>query len=164
MILSVFDLLFESVWWNAQLAVNPLLALVDWKMQCCGSVIRLFSSLTFNTPTKIYFFLRMVKSRNSRNQGFWLISFIFWWWKDPDLRGQESYRSGSGFPTLKDVNSGYHAGLKGTVRPDWICMRVVSLESPLKAHKPLLVFNFFYFTLEYFKRLQSPEPLVDTYT
>jgi hypothetical protein len=27
--------------------------------------------------------------------------------------------------------------LKGTVRPDWICMRVVSLESPLKAHQPL---------------------------
>ncbi len=26
---------------------------------------------------------------------------------------------------------------KGTVRPDWICMRVVSLKSPLKAHKPL---------------------------
>jgi hypothetical protein len=25
----------------------------------------------------------------------------------------------------------------GTVRPDWICMRVVSLESPLKAHQPL---------------------------
>jgi hypothetical protein len=27
--------------------------------------------------------------------------------------------------------------LKGTVRPDWICMRVVSLESPLKGHQPL---------------------------
>ncbi len=27
--------------------------------------------------------------------------------------------------------------LKGTVRPDWICMRVVSLESPLKAHQLL---------------------------
>ncbi len=26
---------------------------------------------------------------------------------------------------------------KGTVRPDWIYMRVVSLESPLKAHQPL---------------------------
>jgi hypothetical protein len=25
---------------------------------------------------------------------------------------------------------------KGTVRPDWICMRVLSLESPLKGHKP----------------------------
>ncbi len=27
--------------------------------------------------------------------------------------------------------------LKGTVRPDWICIRVVSLESPLKGHQPL---------------------------
>jgi len=27
--------------------------------------------------------------------------------------------------------------LKGTVRPDCICMRVVSLESPLKGHQPL---------------------------
>ena len=27
--------------------------------------------------------------------------------------------------------------LKGTVRPDWICMRVVSLKSPLKAHQTL---------------------------
>jgi hypothetical protein len=32
--------------------------------------------------------------------------------------------------------------LKGTVRPDWICMRVISLESPLKGHQPLHVFNF----------------------
>jgi hypothetical protein len=32
---------------------------------------------------------------------------------------------------------------KGTVRPDWICMRVISLESPLKGHQPLHVFNFF---------------------
>jgi hypothetical protein len=31
---------------------------------------------------------------------------------------------------------------KGTVRPDWICMIVVSLESPLKGHQPLYVFNF----------------------
>ncbi len=29
--------------------------------------------------------------------------------------------------------------LKGTVRPDWICMRV---ESPLKGHQPLYVFDF----------------------
>jgi hypothetical protein len=33
--------------------------------------------------------------------------------------------------------------IKGTVRPDWICMRVVPLESPLKGHKPLYVFYFF---------------------
>jgi hypothetical protein len=31
----------------------------------------------------------------------------------------------------------YQFLLKGTVRPDWICMRVVSLESPLKGHQPL---------------------------
>ena len=31
---------------------------------------------------------------------------------------------------------------KGTVRPDWICMRVVPLESPLKGHQPLYVFDF----------------------
>ncbi len=28
---------------------------------------------------------------------------------------------------------------KGTVRPDWICMRVVSLESTFKGHQPLYV-------------------------
>jgi hypothetical protein len=33
---------------------------------------------------------------------------------------------------------------KGTVRPDWIFMRVVSLESPLKGHQPLYVFNFLF--------------------
>jgi hypothetical protein len=32
--------------------------------------------------------------------------------------------------------------LKGTVRPDWICMRVVSLDSPLKEHQMLYVFKF----------------------
>jgi hypothetical protein len=31
----------------------------------------------------------------------------------------------------------YLLHVKGTVRPDWICMRVVSLESPLKAHQRL---------------------------
>jgi hypothetical protein len=31
----------------------------------------------------------------------------------------------------------YCTALKGTVRPVWICIRVVSLESPLKAHQPL---------------------------
>ncbi len=31
---------------------------------------------------------------------------------------------------------------KGTVRPDWICMRVVPLESPLKGHQPLFFFDF----------------------
>jgi hypothetical protein len=32
--------------------------------------------------------------------------------------------------------------VKGTVQPDWICMRVVPLESPLKGHQPLYVFDF----------------------
>ncbi len=31
---------------------------------------------------------------------------------------------------------------KGTVQPDWICMRVVPLESPLKGHQPLYDFDF----------------------
>jgi hypothetical protein len=35
------------------------------------------------------------------------------------------------------TDTGPQYKLKGTVRPDWICMRVVSLESPLKAHQPL---------------------------
>ena len=38
-------------------------------------------------------------------------------------------------------------------------MRVVSLESSLKGHQPLYVFNFFIFDLEYLKQLQSSEPL-----
>jgi hypothetical protein len=33
---------------------------------------------------------------------------------------------------------------KVTVRPDRICMRVVSLESSLKGHQPLYVFNFYF--------------------
>jgi len=48
--------------------------------------------------------------------------------------------------------------LKGTVRPDWICMRVVSLKSPLKGHQPLC-FQFFIFYLEFLIQLQSYEPL-----
>ncbi len=46
--------------------------------------------------------------------------------------------------------------IKGTVWPDWIYMRVVSLDRPKKGPKLIKVFNF---TLEYFKRLQSFEPL-----
>jgi hypothetical protein len=37
--------------------------------------------------------------------------------------------------------------LKGTVRPDWICIRVVSLERTLKGHQPLYVFNFLFLIL-----------------
>jgi hypothetical protein len=50
---------------------------------------------------------------------------------------------------------------KGTVRPGWICMRVVPLESPLKGHQPLYVFDFLISVpgTEYLKHLQSSEPL-----
>jgi hypothetical protein len=47
---------------------------------------------------------------------------------------------------------------KGTVRPDWICMRVVSLDRRTST-AILVCFLFFYFTFEYLKRLQSSEPL-----
>ncbi len=36
--------------------------------------------------------------------------------------------------------------VKGTVWPDWICMIVVSLESPLKGHQLLYVFNFYFWS------------------
>ncbi len=36
--------------------------------------------------------------------------------------------------------------IKGTVRPDWIYMRVVPLDRPWKGHQPLQVFDFFNFT------------------
>jgi hypothetical protein len=41
--------------------------------------------------------------------------------------------------TLRPIQGGLKVG---TVRPDWICMRVISLESSLKGHQPLHVFNF----------------------
>ncbi len=37
--------------------------------------------------------------------------------------------------------------VKGTVRPDWIWMRVVPLENPLKGHQLIYVFNFLFFIL-----------------
>jgi hypothetical protein len=42
--------------------------------------------------------------------------------------------------------------VKGTVRLDWICMRVVSLESPLKDHQPLYVFNFLFYNFKVLSR------------
>jgi hypothetical protein len=45
--------------------------------------------------------------------------------------------------------SGSWSDFKGTVRPDWICMRVVSLKSPLKGHQPLYVFNFLFLILNF---------------
>ncbi len=47
----------------------------------------------------------------------------------------------------KSFSQTFSKKLKGTVRPDWICMRVVSLESPLKGHQPLYVLNFLFFIL-----------------
>jgi hypothetical protein len=44
-------------------------------------------------------------------------------------------------PNVQIVN-GQSSLFKGTVRPDWIRMRVVLLESPFKGHQPLYVFNF----------------------
>ncbi len=41
--------------------------------------------------------------------------------------------------------------LKGTVRPDWICMRVVPLDRPGKEHQPLYVFLIFLFKFLIFK-------------
>jgi hypothetical protein len=38
---------------------------------------------------------------------------------------------------------------KGTIQPDWICMRVVSLKSPFKGHQPLYVFNFLFLILNF---------------
>ncbi len=44
------------------------------------------------------------------------------------------------FATRLNKNAaGMAINFKGTVRPDWICMRVVPLESPLKGHQPLYV-------------------------
>jgi hypothetical protein len=36
----------------------------------------------------------------------------------------------------------YAGGLKGTIRPDWICMKGVSLNRSLKGHQPLYVSDF----------------------
>jgi hypothetical protein len=45
-------------------------------------------------------------------------------------------------PEYRICRSHFESSLKGTVRPDWICMKVVPLESPLKGHQPLYVFDF----------------------
>ena len=73
---------------------------------------------------------------------------------------EEPTDSSSFFQTFFPDTFHFHgANFKGTVRPDWICMRVVSLKSPLKGHQPLYVYNFFIFDLEFLKQLQSSEPL-----
>ncbi len=56
-------------------------------------------------------------------------------------------------PLLSRLRHIYHGQpyarvtLKGTVQPDWICMKVVSLESPLKGHQLLCVLNFLFLIL-----------------
>ncbi len=54
---------------------------------------------------------------------------------------------GGGGGEMKSVCVPVVQNFKGTVRPDWICMRVVSLENPLKGHQPLYVINFFFLIL-----------------
>ncbi len=52
----------------------------------------------------------------------------------------------------------FSAGLiKGTVRPDWISLRVISLDRP-QGHQPLCLW-FFNFVLEYLRRDKCSEPL-----
>ena len=51
------------------------------------------------------------------------------------------------FTNASTAGSSY--SFKGTVRPDWICMRVVSLKSHLKGHQPLYVFNFLFLILNF---------------
>ena len=51
------------------------------------------------------------------------------------------------------------SSFEGTVRPDWLCMRVVPLDSPLKGHQLLYVQKKIIFDLEYLIRVQSSEPL-----
>jgi len=47
-------------------------------------------------------------------------------------------------PELKcEKNAGTTADfVKGTVRPDWICIRVVPLDRPWNGHQPLYVYDF----------------------
>ncbi len=60
--------------------------------------------------------------------------------------------------TEKCFNIWINFTLKGTVRPDLICMTVVLLEV-LERTSIALGFGFFHFSFEYLKRLQSSEPL-----
>ncbi len=59
-----------------------------------------------------------------------------------------------GTENLPILTSFWHL-FKDSVRPDWICMRVVPLDRPWKRHQPLQVFYFFISGFEYLKRLQS---------
>ncbi len=50
--------------------------------------------------------------------------------------------------------SGHSNRLKGTVRPDWICMRVVSLDRPWKSHQLLKVFDFLILVMNFWKNFK----------
>ncbi len=45
----------------------------------------------------------------------------------------------------------FQAVIKGIVQPDWICMRVVSMDRPWNWHQPLEVFNFLISVLNIWK-------------
>ncbi len=57
-------------------------------------------------------------------------------------------------PYHPHLQQGSRHKFKGTVRPDWICMRVVSLESTLKGHQSLYVLNFLFLILNIWKDYQ----------
>jgi hypothetical protein len=68
----------------------------------------------------------------------------------PDHKEQhepKQYTQANNFTPAKENIIQWVRMFIGTVRPDWICMRVVSLESPLKGHQPLYVLNFLFWIL-----------------
>ncbi len=54
--------------------------------------------------------------------------------------------------------------IKGSVRPDWICMRVVPLESPLKGHQPLYVFDFLISVINIWKNFKVLSHFMQNWT
>ncbi len=63
-------------------------------------------------------------------------------WPSPNGRSMPLRPENNSFLNARD-----RLCFKGTVRTDWICMRVVSLESTLKGHQPLYVYNFLFLIL-----------------
>jgi hypothetical protein len=51
------------------------------------------------------------------------------------------------YSAADDFGGGWVESVKGTVRPDWICMTVVPLDKPRKGHQLLKVFNFLFLIL-----------------
>ena len=75
----------------------------------------------------------------------------------PDFQKRTASTRRSGTPQLPTATSGhltikmliimacslkFHSHLKGTIRPGWISLRMVSLDRPQKGHPPLYVFDF----------------------